>query len=56
MLGGCGGTARIKDDTLYLGKDHSCGDMSEEFLILQAKARMKLRAGELISWQNISTE
>ena len=45
LSGSCGGTARIKDETLYLGKDHSCGDMSDEYLILQAKARMKLRAG-----------
>ncbi|XP_065678569.1 uncharacterized protein LOC124813088 [Hydra vulgaris] len=44
--GSCGGTARIKDDTLYLEKDHSCGDMSDEYLILQAKARMKFRAGQ----------
>ena len=46
--GSCGGTARIKDETLYLGKDHSCENMSDEYLILQAKARMKLRAGSSI--------
>jgi len=46
LTGGCGGTARIKDDTLYLGKDHTCGDMTDEFRLFQAKARMKFRAGQ----------
>jgi hypothetical protein len=45
-LGLCKGTARIKDHTMYLGKEHSCGDMTEEFQMFQAKARMKLRAGQ----------